>query len=56
MALHLLHDLYVSVGGHFVLILGTFGPVSRCFGQVLRHFSTFNHVGSICSFTTLLLE
>ena len=29
MALHLLHVLYVSVGGHFVLISGTFGPVSR---------------------------
>ena len=42
MALHLLHVLYVSVGGHFVLISGTFGPVSRffygCFGQFLSHF------------------
>ena len=42
MALHLLHDLYVSVGGNSVIILGTFGPVSRffygCFGQFISHF------------------
>ena len=38
MALHILHVLYVSVDGHFVLILGTFGPVSRFFMAVLANF------------------
>ena len=43
MALQLLYDLYLGIGGNFVLILGNFGPVFA----VLANFEGISEKNSI---------